>query len=380
MQKSKYHILIAVSFLFSFYGYSQKTIQATIIHDSLTRKFSFYVPANYTAGKQVPLVFNLHGYSSNGDQQEFYGDFRKIADTAGFIVVHPTGTINKQTNETYWNCGLVAGGGVDDVGFIHAIIDTLSQAYSIDPGRIYSTGMSNGGFMSYHLACVSNRFAAIASVAGSMTALTLAQCKNANPTPVMEIHGNADAVVNYDGSTGVLSVPEVLDYWIAKNGLNKQDLVKTMLPDINTADNATAELYIYPGANDVQHYKIINGGHTWPGTPFIIGTTCQDFKASEVIWQFFAKYKLTTLSTDLADKSLFEIYPNPSGNQIQIRNYRNRYEDLKVVYTDQTGRKVKSIILTKGEHVIDQSDLMPGIYFINLIDEGSKAQFKLIKI
>lgn len=59
-----------------------------------------------------------------GDQQEFYGDFRKIADTAGFILVHPNGTVFPQTTQQFWNVGLVGSSNVDDVGFIHAIIDT----------------------------------------------------------------------------------------------------------------------------------------------------------------------------------------------------------------------------------------------------------------
>lgn len=380
MQKFIFLICVFSCLLVSIQVSSQKTIQATIIHDSLTRKFSFYVPASYAAGKQAPLVFNLHGYGSNGDQQEFYGDFRKIADTAGFIVVHPTGTINTQTNETYWDCGLVAGNGVDDVGFIHAVNDTLSQAYSIDRDRIYSTGMSNGGFMSYHLACVSNQFAAIASVTGSMTLLTLAQCKNANAIPVMEIHGTADPVVNYNGSAGVLSIPEVVDYWIEKNSLNKQVLVQTNVPDINTSDNATAELYMYPGMNEVQHYKIINGGHTWPGTPFIIGTTCQDFKASEVIWQFFAKYKRQTVSTKDLIVGELQLNPNPTIHELEISitDYNNIPQTLDCL--NQFGNKIKSFRIQSVQSHLEVSDLASGIYFLQGQSASKVYRAKFIKL
>ncbi len=379
MQKSKYIISASLCLLVSFYSYSQKTIQASIVHDGLTRTFSFYVPAIYAPGNPTSLVFNLHGYGSNGDQQEFYGDFRKIADTANFIVVHPTGTLN-QTNQAFWNCGLVGASNVDDVGFIHAMIDSLSQTYTIDPDRIYSTGMSNGGFMSYHLACVSNRFAAIASVTGSMTALTLSQCQNANAIPVMEIHGNADPVVNYNGSTGVLSIPAVLDYWIAKNGLNKQDLIQINVPDINTTDNATAELYIYPGTNEVQHYKIINGGHTWPGTPFIIGTTCQDFKASEVIWQFFAKYKRQTVSTKDLIVGELQLNPNPTVHELEISitDYNNLPQSLDCL--NQFGIKIKSFSIQSAQSQLEVSDLPSGIYFLLGQSASKFYRTKFIKL
>ncbi len=379
MQKSKYLLAICISIVITYCGYSQKTIQATIVHDGLTRTFSFYVPAIYAPGNPTPLVFNLHGYGSNGDQQEFYGDFRKIADTANFIVVHPNGTLN-QTNQAFWNCGLVGASGVDDVGFIHAMIDSLSKAYSIDPDRIYSTGMSNGGFMSYHMACVSNRFAAIASVTGSMTALTLTQCKNANAIPVMEIHGNADGVVNYEGSPGVFSIPAVLDYWIAKNGLNKLDLIQTNVPNINTTDGATAELYIYPGINEVQHYKIINGGHTWPGTAFVIGTTCQDFKASEVIWQFFARYKKQVVGTNDLNVTAISIYPNPANQALKIihHDFDNGSIDIKCL--NQFGEQITNFKITSPVTLVDISALIPGIYFLQGQSSGKPYRTKFIKL
>lgn len=358
---------------------SQQTIRTNLLHDGLTRTYSYYLPANFNQSKLYPLVFNLHGYGSNGDQQEFYGDFRKIADTAGFILVHPNGTVFPQTTQQFWNVGLVGNSNVDDVGFIHAIIDTLSKVYSIDPDRIFSTGMSNGGFMSYHLACVSNRFAAIASVTGSMTLLTQALCKNAQPIPVMEIHGDADAVVNYNGTTGVLAIPEVLDFWIQKNGLDKQKLIKTSVPDINKTDGATAELYIYPGTNEVQHYKIINGAHTWPGSPFVIGTTCQDINASLEIWKFFSKYKRSLVSTKHASNFNIELFPNPANDKILISTQSNSNLPMKVELINSVGQSYLSKCLNTSPYELQITNLPPGIYFINFIQGSTKQTKRFIK-
>ena len=107
------------------------------------------------------------------------------------------------------------GSDVDDVDFINTIIDWVSGEYNIDQERIYSTGMSNGGFMSYHLACnLSSRIAAIASVTGSMTKQTLEDCDPSHPTPVLQIHGVADRTVPYIGNSalGMESIPDSLNY------------------------------------------------------------------------------------------------------------------------------------------------------------------------
>ncbi|MBL4624255.1 MAG: hypothetical protein JKY42_03830, partial [Flavobacteriales bacterium] len=130
--------------------FAQQTIIDTISHDGIERTFTLYVPAIYSPGNSTPLVINFHGYTSNMASQMSYGDFRDIADTAGFIIVHPMGTLDG-SGQTYWNSGW--GGTVDDIGFTAALIDSISIAYTINQDRVYSTGTSNGGFMSYTLAC-----------------------------------------------------------------------------------------------------------------------------------------------------------------------------------------------------------------------------------
>ena len=154
--------------VYPFAGTSQQTITATITHDALQREYILYVPASYTGSNAVPLVFNFHGYTSNATEQMWYGDFRPIADTANFIIVHPNGMLDA-TGTTHFNVGW-GGSTIDDVGFTSALLDSISADYNINADRVYSTGMSNGGFMSYQLACqLSDKIAAIASVTGSMS-------------------------------------------------------------------------------------------------------------------------------------------------------------------------------------------------------------------
>lgn len=380
--KYSIHFILCLFFISSIADqtFAQKTIKTSLLHDGLTRSFSFYIPAAYSPGKPSALVFNLHGYSSNGDQQEFYGDFRKIADTAGFIIVHPNGTVFPQSGLQFWNVGLVGSSNVDDVGFLHAIIDTLTTAFNIDEDRIYSTGMSNGGFMSYHLACVSDRFAAIASVTGSMTVLTQALCKNAKPIPVMEIHGTADAVVNYNGSTGILSIPDVLSFWIQKNGLDANTVIKTDVPNINTTDGATAEHFYYPGNNEVEHYKVLNGGHTWPGTPIVIGTTCQDFNASVVIWNFFNKHKRQTVQTHQTEKPVINIYPIPANEKLHIDLKEFSKIPTAIVIRNSVGIPILEHLIKEDKFSLDIRMIPSGLYFIQCLSGLESYYSSFLKI
>jgi polyhydroxybutyrate depolymerase len=358
--------------------FSQQTITDTIIHGGLNRSYILYVPASYNGSNETPLVLNFHGYTSNSTEQMYYGDFRAIADTANFILVHPMGTLDG-SNQPYWNSGW--GGAVDDIGFTNALIDSLSAQYNINQSRVYSTGMSNGGFMSYTLACsLSNRIAAIASVTGTMNTNQSLTCSPQHPVPVMEIHGTADGTVPYNGTTGMSSVANTLDYWVGFNQTNSSP-VFTNVPNISTTDGCTAEHYVYEnGTNgvEVEHYKIINGGHTWPGAPVLVGTTNYDFNASEKIWQFFAQYDIygKITPTAITEKSLSNvaIYPNPVSNQLTIEN--NEVVE-SVTILDLTGKVLMN--KTTNTKTIEVSNLSIGIYFLKIKTKNSELVKKFVK-
>ena len=283
----------------------QQTINASINHDGLQRDYILYVPASYSPGTQAPLVFNFHGYTSNATQQMWYGNFRSIADTEGFIVVHPEGTLDN-SGVAHWNVGWGAS-TVDDIGFTSALIDSISAEYSINQNRIYSTGMSNGGFMSYQLACeLSDRIAAIASVTGSMNIGWFNSCNPNHPIPVMEIHGTLDPTVPYSSSSFTESIPNIMDYWVNFNNCNSNAVVTAVL-NTSTSDGCTAKHQLWENGSNgatVEHYKIIGGEHSWPGALFPNGVTNQDINASEKIWEFFNKYDVNGLITTTSTNNI----------------------------------------------------------------------------
>ena len=285
-------------FFFLFFSiFSQEAVQGTLLHDNLEREYILYIPNSYDGQEPYPLVLNLHGYTSNGGEQMIYSNLFEVADTANFLIVHPTGTLNT-INEEFWNSGEIFE--VDDIGFLSELIDYLVLNYNIDSNRVYSTGFSNGGFMSYTLACeLSDKIAAIASVTGSMITNQQNLCNPSRPIPVMQIHGTLDLTVPYFGNADIEPIEEVISHWVSFNNCDSNPIY-SLVPDIITTDLCYAEHYKYlngDNGSSVEFYKVINGGHTWPGAyvPFFGNNTNQDFKASEKIWEFFSKYDINGL-------------------------------------------------------------------------------------
>lgn len=365
----------------SCFSFGQQTIYDTITHDGLQRAFILYVPASYNAGNPAPLVFNFHGYTSNSQEQMFYGDFRPIADTAGFLLVHPMGTLDG-SNEPYWNSGW--GGTVDDIGFTSALIDTLAANYSVNLDRVFSTGMSNGGFMSYTLACsLSNRIAAIASVTGTMNANQSSSCNAQHPMPVLEIHGTADGTVPYNGNAYMSSIPNAMNYWANFNQCTLTPQITTV-PNTSTTDGCTAEHYLYSnGTNgvDVEHYKIINGAHTWPGAPVAFGVTNYDISASIKIWQFFMQYdingKIGFNSIDELNKENLVLVPNPASSTIEISGIAENSLIKNIEVYSASGSHVYSNVTSSN--LVDVSSFEKGVYFLTVNTDESKTTLKFIK-
>ena len=373
---------IITTLLFLNNSYSQQTINGSITHGGLTRTYILYVPASYSAGTPAPLVFNFHGYTSNATEQMFYGDFRPIADTAGFLLIHPMGTLDG-SGQPYWNSGW--GGTVDDIGFTSALIDSLSLTYSINQDRVFSTGMSNGGFMSYTLACeLSDRIAAIASVTGAMNLNQSSTCNASHPMPVLEIHGTSDATVAYIGASWIEATSNTLNYWATFNNC-AIPAIMTPVPNINLTDGCTAEHYIYPnGLNgvEVEHYKIIGGGHTWPGASFTVGVTNRDIDASIKIWEFFMQYDINgkigyTALNDLSSNNKLTVYPNPALNTISIKGIDNSGNITAIQITTISGKKVK--FLESYNESIDISDLVDGIYFFTFLNGNQSQTIRFVK-
>jgi polyhydroxybutyrate depolymerase len=165
------------------------------------RPYSEFVPSSYSSNTPTPLVVLLHGYGSSGKQQESYMNFTAVAEQRGFILAYPDGTVDL-TGKQFWNATEVCCNffsNVDDDAYLISMLNDMESKYSIDRKRIYFVGHSNGGFMSYRMACKhSDRIAAIASLAGA-TFLNSSDCAAKDPVSVLQVHGTSDATILYNG-------------------------------------------------------------------------------------------------------------------------------------------------------------------------------------
>lgn len=357
---------------------AQQTNSETIVHDDLLREYIVYVPAVYDESIPTPLLFNFHGYRGQANIHMNSTGMRSVADTAGFILVYPQGS--QYFGSTHWNVGAwTIGTTADDIGFTSAMIDTLSSSYNINLERVYSCGYSNGGYFSFELACqLSDRIAAIGSVGGKMSSETYNSCNPSHPTPVVTIHGTADNVVVYSGSqpANSKSIPETNEYWVNHNNADPDAVVEN-IPNTNTSDGSTVEYSSYlngENCTSVDHYKVIGGGHDWPGD-----WGNKDINSNSVIWNFVSKYDInglincTTTSIDEInfDSSKVLIYPNPSNEFITIDI--DLTKEIECHIYSMNGQRVLSQYLGPANRKINVHNLPPSIYILKVGDRTLKV-------
>lgn len=160
------------------------------------RTYRLHKPAGLPAS--APLVVMMHGGFGSAAQAERSYGWDQLADSEKFVVAYPDG-VNRAWNVNGGGCcGRPAREGVDDVAFISAAVADVAKNVSINAAHVYATGMSNGGMMSYTLACDTTLFAAIGPVSGTQ----FDPCKSAHPASVMAIHGTADPLIRYGGGPG----------------------------------------------------------------------------------------------------------------------------------------------------------------------------------
>jgi polyhydroxybutyrate depolymerase len=278
-----------------------------------------HLPKGYDGSKRTPLVLNWHGLTSNASQQEAFSGMDAVADAQGFVLVYPN------SPSMSWNAGTCCdftAPSRNDVGFAMALVKKIQSETCIDAKRIYTTGMSNGAFMSYALGCEhADVFAAIAPVAGKVG---VKSCAPSRPVPLMAFHGTADPLVAY--YTGALSadnlgVPDTVQKWAAQDECSgATDPVGLQMDDGGSEGGPGTLIESDAGATDAgggpavtyqmgtvtcQTYSGCKGGatvtlcsalgegHCWPGTAYCpYGAFTTDIDASQQIAAFFAKFSL----------------------------------------------------------------------------------------
>lgn len=255
----------------------------------LKRYFLLHLAPSYGIDPQ-PVVINYHGYANTAKATAQHTRMGVEADRAGFILVFP----QAEDNPPSWDAGIGAfgpTGDADDVQFTRDLLSFLEKNYCVDSHRIYVTGYSLGGGMAYRLACtLSSQIAAIATVEGAFYHFP-GGCNPSRPVPVLEIHGQADQLAPYDGSSAKMmaSVQTYLNVWLGHDQCQNNSKVIFQKNDVTGIEWPDCA-----GGAVVEHYRISDGGHTWPGSSPIpsLGFTTQTIDANVVIWNFFSRFEL----------------------------------------------------------------------------------------
>lgn len=264
-----------------------------------------FLPSSYD-GSPMPLVLNWHGLGSEGPQQAQFTDYETLAEAEGFLVAHPTGVPAPGDTRNSWELAQFDNPDRDDIAMAEFMIDYLIANYCADPTRVYSTGMSNGGFFTSRLVCeLPDRIAAAVSVAG----LTHHEgCDPERAVPFMAFHGTADAVVPFAGGTSSLVednasddalaffnqvMPDEFAEFAVSNGCDPEPTVEAVSAEVTRYDYVNC-------TDDVGQvfFEVADGGHTWPGSPLgpflldTLGYTTADVNATADGWAFMSQYSL----------------------------------------------------------------------------------------
>lgn len=289
--------------------------------DGVRRHFLVYnVEPHKTFGAAVVL---LHGGGQS--MRKLFAPNRAgtrkwldIADRNNILLIVPNGT-NAKTGDTEgdrqaWNDlrrNRSAGNSTaDDVTFINRLIDTLATEVTFDPTKIYVTGASNGGMMTFRLLIERpDRFAAGVAFIANLPKEDVARART--PTPLMLMNGTEDRLILYDGGPvaggrrgETRSTDATLDYWIDVNRADRASATTRTLPDIDPDDGCRLIETLYPateGGADVAFIKMDGGGHTIPATDGgnmgfmahrVLGTQCRDADGAALAWAFMDRHKL----------------------------------------------------------------------------------------
>lgn len=300
---------IFVSLLFSLIACRKKDnpsnteyrISSSITVDGRMRTYIVNLPPNYYEASDFSLVIGLHGGGGSGEQFETSTNLTSKANVAKFIVVYPDGVQNTSLLKARtWNagacCDYASDNNINDVKFISELIDKLLADYKINPKKVYATGHSNGGMLSYRLACeLSNKIAAIAPNASTM--VLTQPCAATRPVPVLHMHSILDNNVPYKGGVGSgfsdhynPPIDSVLNVWQSKN--------QCAQPAKVIVDNSSYKFtkwYDCLNNVNIHYYLTKDGGHSWPGGApgSLVGDIPSSvINANDLLWEFFQQYQL----------------------------------------------------------------------------------------
>jgi polyhydroxybutyrate depolymerase len=271
------------------------------------RSFVVALPSKVRPGNPVPTVIALHGALMQGKSMRRIFGLDDLSEQDGFAVVYPNGLKRR------WNDGRAEHrGGPDDVRFIRDLAGHLVRERIADPKRLYLLGVSNGGMLTYRMACEApGLFAAYAAIIANVPVNVAENCRKDGYAPMLIINSTEDPIVpwegggiGYFGARGeVLSTDETVDFWLRYNRCSEKSQMKP-LPDKDRTDGSTVEAQQYADCRSegvVVLLTVDGGGHLPPGAQIgnrpllqsmLGGPANRDISAADISWKFFKRFPL----------------------------------------------------------------------------------------
>jgi len=349
------------SILLFFSLLSAANAQLTFDYNGTERTYFMDAPDPIPAG--APLVFVMHGYSSSAGLIRAYSGWDDLALSEGFVAIFPQGT-ETSGGASHWNANLGIS-TTDDHGFLVALAQHLQETYGLSADCTYACGMSNGGYMSYSLACAHpDVFRAIGSVTGAMSSPDFG-CIPEEVVPIVHLHGTADNTVSYDdgvgfGDWGTASVPSIVEHWTGLMGTTT--LEESTLPNAELVDVTSVDFLRYsgaPGGQEFHHYRVNGGGHDWFGA-----WGSPDVNSTQVMWDFFSA-QCSGAFTDIDEATAHESWLVRQDNGFVVRR------NAQVRIFDVSGRVMASKRMTSGEL---WNPAVKQIFIVQARDEGGQVE------
>lgn len=282
-------------------GESAGTAFRTMVHEGRERTYRILEPDEQAASPA--LVLGLHGGGGDGDQFCSLGaGVSELIDEAGFLMVCPDAI------EGHWNDGREIDSyhahreRIDDVAFLSDLIEEMISQYEVDPARVFVVGASNGGMMTYRMACgAPERISAAAALIANLPADL--ECNPREPTPILIVNGTQDPLMPYAGGSvtflrremgEVISTRDTFQFWAASNRCDEGPSQEAVA-DRASRDGSVIVRRAYSDCDQgarVVLYEVQGGGHTVPGGQqyaprWLIGTVNRDLHAGRLVWDFF---------------------------------------------------------------------------------------------
>jgi poly(3-hydroxybutyrate) depolymerase len=289
-----------------------------------TRKMLVYAPSTIVPNR--PLLISMHGYNQDIAYQKNQTQWETIAKAENFVVVYPGGIGNA------WDIT-----GNTDIDFILAIIDEMVKRYGIDRDRVYLSGFSMGGMMTYYAATkIADKIAAFAPVSGYN--MGGPNTNSSRPIPIIHVHGTSDDVVVYSG------VAASMNAWVIRNGCPTTPVVTKPYPvGKSTSDE---KKYWGPGTDSVEVVLIsLSGKGHWHS----IETS--GVNTSQEIWNFCKRFALgfgvpkfkAALIADANPKQIQVTFSKPLKALTKFEGF--------AVKVDGQDAAINTVVLTDSVHL-----------------------------